>query len=267
MRFDIILSITFLATIAAGLVIPANLNVRNDLEDDSIFKREPKKSEAKKARIAAAGVARNNAKAANRIAYGHAAQAYHQTVNLPNRHSTYHIPGAPASNGNKNKADNHGAKPTYNYSGKEVRKAVFDSHLAPAHGGIPHRLFSNYDHRVPQPHGPSKPLPGMTVDRVTHMPGREFSLPNRADTRSRTRSERKADKRTEKTNPKAAKKAAKKAAHAAQMASNPGPARVITQEIPGQPGHHSFMGVIAHDQTRTNSHKTGYNDHFEVLPS
>jgi hypothetical protein len=107
MRFNFILTVTFLATIAAGLVIPANLDHKKNLadnrdEDDcTLFKREPKKSEARKARIAAAGVVRQNAKAARKNEFVDAAKAHRQTINLPSRDSTFHIPG-----------DNHRGKPS-----------------------------------------------------------------------------------------------------------------------------------------------------------
>jgi hypothetical protein len=45
--------------------------------------------------------------------------------------------------------------------------------------------------------------------------------------------------------------------HSAQR----GPARVITQQT--KAGHHTFKGVVSHDQSRTKKDK-GYNDHFQV---
>jgi hypothetical protein len=106
----------------------------------------------------------------------------------------------------------------------------------------------------------------MTVDGVTHMPGREINLPNRHDPTSRTRTERKAERKAAQNNRKLAGKLQKKARRAAEMGINTGPARAIIQEIPGQPGHHQFMGVVAHDQSRIKD-KLGYNDHFQIHPS
>jgi len=74
MRFNrILLSVSLLATLAVGLVIPSNdvearnLDVREGLVDDvadsMMFKRDPRTSNAKKARSAAAAQAKGDKKA------------------------------------------------------------------------------------------------------------------------------------------------------------------------------------------------------------
>ncbi|KAF9474328.1 hypothetical protein BDN70DRAFT_884898 [Pholiota conissans] len=237
MRFNILLSATFLATFAAGLVIPTNgplesreLEVRegvvDDLSDGMVFKREPRSSGAKKARIAAAAPGKAAAKAARKASFAPAAKAHKATTNLPNRNSKFHVAAAPGT-----------GKPAHSYTGKEVRKAVFDSHME-AHRvkGIsktqqkksPLKSFNNRPHEVPNAHGGARPLNHMNVvhGSAHHPPGREFPLPN-------------------KHNP-----------------ATPSPARVITQKTKG--GHQTFRGVIAHDQSRTPG--PGYNDHFQVKP-
>jgi len=173
MRFNVLLSISFLATLAAGLVIPSlddearNLDVReglvHDAADSVVFKREPKTSNAKKARIAAAAPAKAAKKAAKKASFQPAAKAHRQTANLPGRHSTFHV-----------KAGNHPNLPAHTFTGKDVRKAVFDR----VHKAKP---FYNRPHRAPQPQsGGNKPLPHMTVNRKQpHAPpGREIDLPN-----------------------------------------------------------------------------------------
>ncbi|KAF9474332.1 hypothetical protein BDN70DRAFT_924647 [Pholiota conissans] len=239
MRFNILLSITFFATFAAGLVIPTNgplefrdLEVRegvvDDLSDGMVFKREPRSSGAKKARIAAAASEKVAAKAARKKSFEHAAKAQKGTTNLPNRHSTFHVAAAPGT---------ELEKPAHSYTGKEVRKAIFDSHME-AHRikGItknqrkksPLKSFNNRPHEVPKPHGGARPLKHMNVvhGSAHHPPGREFPLPNKHD------------------------------------AAKPSPARVIIQQTKG--GHYTFRGVVSHDQSRTPG--PGYNDHFQVKP-
>jgi hypothetical protein len=232
MRFNIVLSVSFLATLTVGLVIPShdvearNLDVREGLVDDAadymVFKREPRTSNAKKARNAVAA----QAKADKKASFQAAAKAHKATTNLPNRHSTFNVPGSAARN-----------KPTHTYTGKDVRKAVFDGHMAAqkakaAGQPSPHKGFKNFPNRVAQTNGGRavNPLPHMKVDsNKPHAPGkapgREINLPNRH-------------------NP-----------------AKPGPARVITQQT--KAGHHTFKGVVAHDQSRTKGSK-GYNDHFQV---
>jgi hypothetical protein len=99
MRFNVVLSVSFLATLAVGLVIPShdvearNLDVREGLVDDvadsMVFKREPKTSNAKKDRNAVAA----QAKADKKASFQAAAKAHKATTNLPNRQSTFNVPG------------------------------------------------------------------------------------------------------------------------------------------------------------------------------
>jgi len=227
MRFNVILSVSFLATFAVGLVIPSHdveargLDIREGLVDDAadsmVFKREPKTTNAKKARNAVAA----QAKADKKASFQAAAKAHKATTNLPNRQSTFHVPGDAARN-----------KPAHTYTGKDVRKAVFNSHMAAqkakaAGQPSPQRGFKNFPHRNPKPNGGANPLPHMRVaaNRPGKAPGREIDLPNRHNPAQR------------------------------------GPARVITQQTKG--GHHTFKGVVAHDQSRTRADK-GFNDHFQV---
>jgi len=254
MRFNILLSLTFLATFASGLVIPGSdssdieardafdleseveLVARDGLVDDAvdhfISKREPRTSNAKKTRIAAAKPAKAAAKAAKKSSFAGAAKAHKATTGLPNRKSKFHVPAG-------------GGKPAQTYTGKDVRKAVFNSHME-AHKNknaskrqqkkSDLKQFSNHPHQTPKGLGGKhvRPIPNMKVDHVNKPPkagrgkGREYPLPNKA---------------------------------------NPGassPARVITQQT--KKGHHTFKGVIAHDQSRTSS-EPGYNDHFKVKES
>ena len=44
----------------------------------------------------------------------------------------------------------------------------------------------------------------------------------------------------------------------------PGPARIQVVIQENHTGNFAFRGVVAHDQTRTNSSVPGYNDHFEI---
>ncbi|KAJ3513102.1 hypothetical protein NLJ89_g3145 [Agrocybe chaxingu] len=235
MRFNVILSVTFLASFAAGLVIPSNevesrgLEIRDGLIDDPVdsivFKRDPKRTKAQKARTAAARTERIKKKGEKKASFQAAAKAHKKTTNLPARTSTFHVPAG-------------GGKPAHTYTGKDVRKAVFDSHreaqriktLSKTQAKkSPLKSFSNHPHESPKPGGGAKPLPHMTVDKTKKhtQPGREFPLPNHH-------------------NP-----------------STPSPARVITQKTKG--GHYTFKGVISHDQSRTDKTKgAGYNDHFQV---
>ncbi|KAF9523648.1 hypothetical protein CPB83DRAFT_910512 [Crepidotus variabilis] len=232
MRFNILCSIIFLATLATGLVIPSDGLEERDLatregidnyaDDVMMFRREPKSSNAKKARIAAAKPVKAAAKAQRKESFKSAAKAHKGTTNLPGRHSTFHVKAG-------------GGKPAR----KDVRKAVFHGHQE-AHRlktasktqakKSPMKNFNNYNHEKPKAHGGgARPLLHMKVDKTKkhQQPGREFPLPN-------------------KHNP-----------------HTPSPARVITQKTKG--GHHTFKGVIAHDQSRTNTAKGhGYNDHFQV---
>jgi len=244
-----------------------------------VFKREPKTSNAKKARNAVAA----QAKADKKASFQAAAKAHKATTNLPNRQSRFNVPGNDSLK-----------KPAHTYTGKDVRKAVFDSHMAAqkakaAGRPSPHKSFKNFPNRDRKTNigktnggkanggkansgktnsgkanggknnsgkanggktnrkanggktnsrkanvgktngGRAKPLPHMTVDKkIPHgpgkAPGREIDLPNR---------------------------------------HNParGPARVITQQT--KAGHHTFKGVVTHDQSRIKADK-GYNDHFQI---
>jgi len=204
MRFTTILvSVPVLAILATGLAIPIDVNVEaRTLED--------------------------------------VRQAHRQTTHLPDRHSTFHIPGDPAT-----------GKPAHTYTGLGVRKAVYDGHkeadrLAQPGVGTNTQLkksllktnFQNRPHRVAHPSGTGgdRPLPDMTVTGDPDHPlGREFPLPNK---------------------------------HVPSNPKNTGPARVITQQVGGPEspdGHHQFQGVISHDQSRTDrTTGAGYNDHFQV---
>nr|BAL02916.1 hypothetical protein [Pholiota nameko] len=158
--------------------------------------------------------------------HAEASRQHRQTTGLPPRRSTFHVPAAPTT-----------GKHEHHYTGHEVRKAVFDGHME--HERLktasnrqkklsPLKAFGNRLHELAHPGGSSRPLPHMTVHPGSHSHphGREFPLPNHH-------------------NP-----------------GTPGPARVITQKTPS--GHHTFRGVIAHDQSRTPGAGHGYNDHFQV---
>ncbi|KAF9530650.1 hypothetical protein CPB83DRAFT_892604 [Crepidotus variabilis] len=229
MRFSILLPLTLLATYTAGLVIPQDiaardidsLEVREGLIDDSldysIFRREPKKGKAAKAAAAANKVAK-------KAHFAPAAAAHKKTIGLPNRKTIFHVPGSAAT-----------GKKSQTYTGKQVRKAVFDGHViagkSPSqqkkHGVV---AFQNRNHANPHASGKGgvKPLKNMHPTR----PAREVRLPNQHP------------------------------GHLAHGAKPPpGPARVITQV--NKKGNHVFRGVIAHDQSRAHgSH--GANDHFKV---
>lgn len=238
MRFAVISSITLLAaTLTSGLVIPAQADTAElvarsefveDIVDSVLERRSPRSSNAKKARIAANKPVRAAQKAANKQKYAKAAKAHRATTNLPARNSVFKVA---AGNG----------KPAQQWSGKEVRKAVFKGHVeaermkglsktqAKKTGKV--KPFSNRLHAAPKPGSGARPIPGMRVDPTGATkgkgPGREAGLKNKA-----------------------------KATH-----PGPGPARVITQQT--KAGHHTFRGVIAHDQSRKPG-DPGYNDHFQV---
>jgi hypothetical protein len=238
MRFTVISSITLLAaTLASGLVIPADIESGElvarsefieDVVDAVLERRSPRSSNAKKAKIAAAKPVKAAAKAANKQKYAKAAKAHKATTNLPARNSVFKVRGG---NG----------KPAQKWSGKEVRKAVFKGHVeAQRVKGLSKtqakktskvKPFSNRKHEVPKPGSGARPLNHMKVDPSGKTkgkgPGREAPLKNKA-----------------------------KATH-----PGPGPARVITQQT--KKGHHTFKGVISHDQSRKPG-TPGYNDHFKV---
>jgi len=244
MRFSIITTVTLLAaTLSSGLFIPqtgsselaARAELVQDVVDSFLERRSPKSSNAKKARIAAAKPARAAQKEENKKKYAKAAKAHKATTNLPARNSVFKVRGG---NG----------KPAQKFSGKEVRKAVFQGHVeAQRVKGLSKTQrkktsqisdFGNRKHDKPKPGSGSRPLNKMTVDPSGKTKGkglgREARLPNKA----------------ERTHP------------------GVGPARVITQQT--KAGHHTFKGVIAHDQKRLpganadEAKRNGYNDHFQV---
>lgn len=218
-----------------------------DAAGSMVFSREPKLSEAKKARNAAASAIKlaeaRESKAHGRARFQVAAKAHRQTTNLPHRHSTFHVEGGVG-------------RPAQIYTGKEVQKAVFDIHIeAERIKGLSRaekfkstlKPFGNYPVYTPKAHGKeaARPLPGMKVDGITKPTppgrgkGREFPLPNHVHP------------------------------------SEPGPARVILQKTKygkfGN-GNWQFKGVVAHDQSRPPPPEgmkkepafRGYNDHFQV---
>ncbi|KAF9479445.1 hypothetical protein BDN70DRAFT_932597 [Pholiota conissans] len=212
MRFNVLLAVTFIATSAAGLVIPSNDFVEardlDFLDDATVVRREPMPEPTRDSR------------------HPEASRQHRQTTGLPPRRSTFHVPAAPST-----------GRPAHTYTGHDVRKAVFDGHME--HERLkgasnrqkklsPLKSFGNRLHELPHPGGSSRPLSHMTVHPGSshHPHGREFPLPNHH-------------------NP-----------------GQPSPARVITQKT--QSGHHTFRGVIAHDQSRTPGTGNGYNDHFQV---
>jgi hypothetical protein len=152
-------------------------------------------------------------KQAGRNKFGAAAAAHRATTNMPGRKQQFKVPGG---------------GPTF--SGKQVRKAVFDSHMErEANRGrsrtqqrrSPLKPFGNSNHRQPNPKRPKD------VKSINHMrgPGHEFPIGSTV---------------------------------------NKGPARVITQQT--RNGHTKFKGVVAHDVTRAPG-SPGYNDHFQVRPT
>lgn len=265
MRFTVISSITLLAaTLASGLVIPATsesgaLVSRSQFGDDGIEniieRRSPRTTAAKKARILAAAPAKAAAKAAHKAAsnakYAKAAKAHRATTNLPARKSTFRVAaqksrdanGQLVRDANGKLVDHPGGKPQQTWTGKEVRKAVFQGHVeAQRLKGLnrkqlqklqpppTNQQFKNYAHRLPKHPSQPHPIKGMTVNNTPgKMPGRESPLPN----------------------------------HAAPGTAGPG--RVIVQQTKN--GRYTFKGVIAHDQSRlkgTDPKTNGYNDHFKL---
>jgi len=257
MRFTIVLYGAILATLSAGLVIPSdelearNLGPRDVSVDNSaystVFRREPRTSHEKKARISAARPAKQQAKDNWRAKNQAAAKSLGQTTQVPGRKSKFHVAAGPGPD-----------KPAHTYTGKDVRKAIFDGHMGlhevrPLKKAFNKNLskakakkailkeeearhlkpFTNYPHRAPMPGGGARPLPHMTVDiNKKHAPkGLELRLPNHHD---------------------------------------PGvtsPARVILQQT--RKGHYTFKGVIAHDQSRPKPPPgmikgSAYMDHFMV---
>lgn len=260
MHLNILLSTIFLAALTAGLVIPPNTAplrklVLVDEPSDSVFKRGLGTHRGAFSAIhAAVKLHRHHStkppappprpKPSRSATYPIAATAHKNTHGLPARTSTFHIPGV------HNPGDPGAEKPSYTYTGKDVRKAVFDGHMqaedekhmssAERKAAKPKlKKFKNYPHQVPKADGSggSKPLPHMKVDASSgYPPGREYPIPIR-------------DAKEQKDNPNPA------------PLSQLGPARVITQEL--KPGTHNFEGVVAHDQSR-NVADPGGTDHFMV---
>ncbi|KAF9476713.1 hypothetical protein BDN70DRAFT_862784 [Pholiota conissans] len=194
-------------------------------------------SEAKKARILLEAPEKAKAKAERKQIAEVARKNYEATSGLPDRKTTFHIPGAPA------------VVPSSldTYTGVDVRKAVYDSHREAERIIVekvsktqqkksPLKNFHNYKHEVPkvQPvgngegRGRERPLKNMKVfpGNPNHPPGKEFPLSNK-DKQDQTR----------------------------------GPARVIIQ--PTKKDRFDFKGVVSHDQSRL-PNTPGYNDHFKV---
>ena len=104
MRFNILISLTFLATFAAGrAVIPIDGALAPCSELEAIEGAAEKlwgaimfrSSNAKKARIAAAAPGKAAEKAARKAQAQRARQEYQATTGLPHRKTTFHVPGAP----------------------------------------------------------------------------------------------------------------------------------------------------------------------------
>ncbi|KAF9474329.1 hypothetical protein BDN70DRAFT_961126 [Pholiota conissans] len=233
MRFNVLISLTFLATFVAGrAVIPTDgaLSPCSELEAlegaaeklwGAIMFRS---SNAKKARIALEAPAKAEAKAKRIEAAQRAAKKYKGTTNLPDRKTTFHVPGAPATP----------AKPARTYTGVDVRKAVYEGHKEAdriknlsktKQKSSLLKPFHNRLHEVPRPRGAARPLKNMKVlpNNARHPPGKEFPLYEPGSTTL-------------------------------------GPARVITQKT--KQGHTTVKGVVSHDQSRQPG--PGYNDHFKV---
>ncbi|KAF6745276.1 hypothetical protein DFP72DRAFT_1077718 [Ephemerocybe angulata] len=124
--------------------------------------------------------------------------------------------------------------PEHKYSGKDVRKAVYESHKEaerlkdPSLSSVereksPLKPFNNRPNAVSQSSSNPTPVPSMAS--VSKNPAREYPLPNKV------------------------------------APGTPSPARVVTQKT--TQGNQVFRAVIAHDQSRKLG-SPGYNDHFEV---
>jgi len=144
-----------------------------------------------------------------------AAGAEHRkTTGLPGRKEKFTIP---AGNG----------KPERTYTGKDVRKANFGSHIKNSGGSRFGKAFRNRDHDAPGNSGTTKPIPGMVG------PGHEHPLSGATNHR-----QMKNDQRNQ-------------------------PARIISQS---NASGHQHMGVIAHDQSRPST-QLGADDHFKINPT
>jgi len=144
-----------------------------------------------------------------------AAGAEHRkTTGLPGRNQKFTIPAG-------------GGKSAHTFTGKDVRKANFGSHIKNSGGNRFGKPFANNDHKDPGHSGTTKPIPGMVGA------GHEHPLSG------------------------ATNHGQMKKDHKSQ------PARIISQ--PTATGH-KHMGVIAHDQSRPAGHP-GVNDHFKINPT
>lgn len=144
-----------------------------------------------------------------------AAGAEHRkTTGLPGRNQKFTVPAG-------------SGKPERTYTGKDVRKANFASHIKNSSGSRFGKPFGNSNHIDPGHSGTTKPIPGMVG------PGHEHPLSGA-------------------TNPSQMKKDHKNE-----------PARIISQS---NGSGHQHKGVIAHDQSRPATHP-GANDHFKVNPT
>jgi len=139
---------------------------------------------------------------------------HRKTTGLPGRNQKFTIP---AGNG----------KPERTYTGKDVRKANFGSHIKNKNGNRFGKPFGNSDHIDPGHSGTTKPIPGMVGA------GHEHPLSG-----ATKHSQMKKDHKNE-------------------------PARIISQSTASG---HQHMGVIAHDQSRPSTHP-GANDHFKINPT
>ncbi|KAF9553303.1 hypothetical protein CPC08DRAFT_767658 [Agrocybe pediades] len=144
-----------------------------------------------------------------------AGAAHRQTTGLPARTANFHIPG-----GNN--------KPALTFTGKDVRKANFASHIPNTVGQRFGKVFNNDKHIDAGHSHTDRPIP--------HMNGVGHEHPLSGAT---THSQMNHD----------------------HMNS---PVRIISQMH--HDGSSVHMGVISHDQSRDSSHK-GVNDHFLVNPT
>jgi hypothetical protein len=139
---------------------------------------------------------------------------HRKTTGLPGRNQKFTVP---AGNG----------KPERTYTGKDVRKANFGSHIKNTNGNRFGKPFANSDHIDPGRSGTTKPIPGMVGA------GHEHPLSG-ATTHSQMRQDNKKE-----------------------------PARIVSQTTASG---HRHMGVIAHVQSRPSTHP-GATDHFKVNPT
>lgn len=168
-----------------------------------------KAAKGKKAELKTNAQAKHNAMKA-------AGAEHRKTTGLPGRNQKFTIPAG-------------GGKPEHKFTGKDVRKANFGSHIK-SNGGTGSRFgksFANNNHIDPGHSGTTKPIPGMVGA------GHEHPLSG------------------------ATNHGQMKKDHKSQ------PARIISQSTATG---HKHMGVIAHDQSRPATHP-GANDHFKVNPT